>query len=118
MAAAPHRDQTGVNPQRPANSGDPGSCAVCHNLGLLQTRAADPGLRHECTRVLDDAAAAGITVLRLWAFADGDEWNALQAGLAAAATSLGQRRPCQPQAERKQARRCLTFHAHFPNCSP
>jgi hypothetical protein len=28
--------------------------------------------------VLDDAAAAGITVLRLWAFADGPQWNALQ----------------------------------------
>ena len=44
----------------------------------MQTRSADPGLRQQCTCVLDDAAAAGITVLRLWAFADGPQWNALQ----------------------------------------
>jgi hypothetical protein len=45
----------------------------------LQTRAAETGLHHECTAVLDDAAAAGLTVVRLWAFADGaDQWNALQ----------------------------------------
>jgi hypothetical protein len=30
--------------------------------------------------VLNDAAAAGLTVLRCWAFCDGeDQWNALQA---------------------------------------
>lgn len=30
--------------------------------------------------MLDDAAAAGITVLRTWAFADGEQWGALQVG--------------------------------------
>ena len=44
----------------------------------VQTRAADPGLRHECSTVLDDAAAAGLNVVRCWAFADGEQWNALQ----------------------------------------
>ena len=57
-------------------------CSCCRQdapPGCLQTRAADAGLRHECTAVLDDAAAAGITVIRTWAFADGpDLWNALQ----------------------------------------
>ncbi|KAL4858577.1 Mannan endo-1 [Chlorella vulgaris] len=48
------------------------------NCYYLLTRSADPGLRQQCTCVLDDAAAAGITVLRLWAFADGPQWNALQ----------------------------------------
>lgn len=46
---------------------------------LLQTRGADPSLRHECTAVLDAAAAAGLTVIRTWAFCDGpSQWNALQ----------------------------------------
>lgn len=44
-----------------------------------QTRAADPDLRHECITVLDDAAAAGLTVIRTWAFADGEQFFALQA---------------------------------------
>ncbi|PRW56628.1 Mannan endo-1,4-beta-mannosidase 1 [Chlorella sorokiniana] len=48
------------------------------NCYYLLTRAADPATRHECTAVLDDAAAAGITVLRTWAFADGEQWSALQ----------------------------------------
>jgi mannan endo-1,4-beta-mannosidase len=50
------------------------------NCYYLLTRAADPATRHECTAVLDDAAAAGITVLRTWAFADGEQWSALQVG--------------------------------------
>lgn len=48
------------------------------NCYYLMTRAADPATQHECTAVLDDAAAAGITVLRTWAFADGEQWGALQ----------------------------------------
>lgn len=48
------------------------------HLPLSQTRAADHATSHECTAVLDDAAAAGITVLRAWAFADGEQWGALQ----------------------------------------
>lgn len=42
------------------------------------TRAADPGLRHEVTEVLDAAASCGLTAIRTWAFCEGDEWNALQ----------------------------------------
>ena len=44
----------------------------------LMTRAADHGLRHEVTAVLDAAASCGLTAIRTWAFCDGDEWNALQ----------------------------------------
>ena len=36
--------------------------------GHAQTRAADPGLRHEVTEVLDAMVSAGLTVLRTWAF--------------------------------------------------
>ena len=46
----------------------------------MQTRGADPGLRHEVTGVLDGMKAAGLTVVRTWAFNDGKEWNALQTG--------------------------------------
>ncbi len=42
------------------------------------TRAADVGLRHEVTEVLDAAASCGLTAIRTWAFCEGDEWNALQ----------------------------------------
>ncbi len=42
------------------------------------TRAADPGLQQQVLEVLDDAKAAGLTVVRTWAFNDGPEWNALQ----------------------------------------
>eukprot|EP00887_Chlorella_sp_A99_P006108 scaffold22.g6108.t1 len=49
------------------------------NCYYLMTRAADPALRHEAATALDDAAAAGLTALRTWAFADGTaQWNALQ----------------------------------------
>ena len=34
----------------------------------LQTRAADPGLRHEVTEVLDAAQKAKLSVVRTWAF--------------------------------------------------
>ena len=34
----------------------------------MQTRAADPGLRHEVTEVLDAMRSADLTVLRTWAF--------------------------------------------------
>ena len=47
-------------------------------LNNAQTRGADPGLRHEVTGVLDAMQAAGLTVVRTWAFNDGKEWNALQ----------------------------------------
>lgn len=49
-----------------------------HPYLTLQTRGADPNLRHECTAVLDAATAAGLTVIRTWAFCDGPQWNALQ----------------------------------------
>jgi hypothetical protein len=45
----------------------------------VQTRAAEPSLRHEVTEVLDAMAATGLAVLRTWAFNDGEaQWNALQ----------------------------------------
>lgn len=45
----------------------------------MQTRAAEPSLRHEVTEVLDAMVATGLTVLRTWAFNDGEtQWNALQ----------------------------------------
>jgi hypothetical protein len=48
-------------------------------LHELQTRAAEPSLRHEVTEVLDAMVATGLTVLRTWAFNDGEaQWNALQ----------------------------------------
>jgi hypothetical protein len=34
----------------------------------VQTRGADPSLRHEVTEVLDAMCSAGLTVLRTWAF--------------------------------------------------
>lgn len=44
-----------------------------------QTRAADEGLRHEVTELMDSLVATGLTVLRFWAFCDGEsQWNALQ----------------------------------------
>lgn len=48
------------------------------NSYYLMTRAADPGLQQQVLEVLDDAKAAGLTVVRTWAFNDGPEWNALQ----------------------------------------
>ncbi len=48
-------------------------------LYFLQTRAAEPSLRHEVTEVMDAMVATGLTVLRTWAFNDGEsQWNALQ----------------------------------------
>jgi len=44
----------------------------------LQTRAADPSTLPDVISVLDDLQAAGITVVRTWAFADGPQWSALQ----------------------------------------
>lgn len=44
----------------------------------LQTRAADPALRHEVLTVLDAAKDLGLTTIRTWAFADGTGWNHLQ----------------------------------------
>ena len=45
----------------------------------VQTRAADPSTLPDVLSVLDDLAASGnITVLRTWAFADGEQWSALQ----------------------------------------
>ncbi|GAB4817240.1 hypothetical protein N2152v2_004286 [Parachlorella kessleri] len=49
------------------------------NCYYLLTRAADPGLVHEVTGVLNSIAASGLTVVRTWAFNDGaSQWNALQ----------------------------------------
>lgn len=45
---------------------------------MAQTRAGDEGLRHEVTEVMDSMVAAGLTVLRFWAFCDGEQWNSLQ----------------------------------------
>lgn len=44
----------------------------------LQTRATEYHLRHQVTDVLDTMVDTGLTVLRTWAFNDGNEWNALQ----------------------------------------
>ncbi|KAL3156379.1 hypothetical protein ABBQ38_000693 [Trebouxia sp. C0009 RCD-2024] len=48
------------------------------NSYYLMTRAAEPSLRQQVLDVLDDAKAAGVRVVRTWAFNDGKEWNALQ----------------------------------------
>ena len=48
------------------------------NSYYLMTRAAEPNLRQQVLEVLDDAKAAGVRVIRTWAFNDGQEWNALQ----------------------------------------
>lgn len=49
------------------------------NVYYLMTRAADPNTRGDVITVLDDLEAAGVTVVRTWAFNDGpDQWNALQ----------------------------------------
>lgn len=49
----------------------------CNSYHLM-TRAAEIGLRSQVLEVLDDAKAAGLSVIRTWAFNDGNEWNALQ----------------------------------------
>lgn len=56
------------------------SSLAAHVLTLVpQTRAAEPSLRHEVTEMLDAMVATGLTVLRTWAFNDGEsQWNALQ----------------------------------------
>lgn len=43
-----------------------------------QTRAASEGTRAMAAETLDEIAALGFSVIRLWAFNDGDGWNALQ----------------------------------------
>ncbi|KAL4532417.1 hypothetical protein Ndes2526B_g08318 [Nannochloris sp. 'desiccata'] len=48
------------------------------NCYYLMTRAADPSTLPDVISVLDDLQAAGITVVRTWAFADGPQWSALQ----------------------------------------
>ncbi|KAK9797750.1 hypothetical protein WJX73_006133 [Symbiochloris irregularis] len=48
------------------------------NCYYLLTRGADPDLQHEVLEVLDAVQQAGLTVIRTWAFCDGEEWNALQ----------------------------------------
>ncbi|KAK9846590.1 hypothetical protein WJX81_007289 [Elliptochloris bilobata] len=48
------------------------------NCYYLMTRAGDKNLRYEVLEVLDETRAAGLSVVRTWAFADGAEWNALQ----------------------------------------
>lgn len=67
---------------RPAVFKPPRPCDVVpsHYLSTtVQTRAAEPSLRHEVTEVLDAMVATGLTVLRTWAFNDGEsQWNALQ----------------------------------------
>jgi mannan endo-1,4-beta-mannosidase len=48
------------------------------NCYYLMTWAADPSLRPFVDEVLDEAVLMGMTVVRTWAFNDGDGWNALQ----------------------------------------
>lgn len=48
------------------------------NCYYMLTRAGDEHLRHEVTEVMDGMVAAGLTVLRFWAFCDGERWNSLQ----------------------------------------
>jgi hypothetical protein len=56
-----------------------GALTVIISIIPLQTRAADPSLRTETVSTLDAAQAAGLNVLRIWAFADGpEEWHATQ----------------------------------------
>lgn len=47
------------------------------NSYWMMTVAADPGMRYKVTEVFRDASAAGMSVCRMWAFADGGS-NALQ----------------------------------------
>ena len=47
------------------------------NAYWMMTVAADPSKRHQVTEVFRDASAAGMSVCRTWAFADGSS-NALQ----------------------------------------
>lgn len=47
------------------------------NSYWLMTVAADPSMRYKVTEVFRDASAAGMSVCRTWAFADGGS-NALQ----------------------------------------
>ncbi|UCE01508.1 MAG: cellulase family glycosylhydrolase [Candidatus Latescibacterota bacterium] len=48
------------------------------NCYYLMTWAAEPSLRPFVDEVLEEAALMGMTVVRTWAFNDGDGWNALQ----------------------------------------
>lgn len=48
------------------------------NCYYLMTWAADPSLRVSVDEVLEEAVLMGLTVVRTWAFNDGDGWNALQ----------------------------------------
>src|SRR5687768_9620697 len=48
------------------------------NCYYLMVYAAEPGLRQHVDEVLDDAKRLGATVIRTWAFNDGNGWNALQ----------------------------------------
>ncbi|KAK1386832.1 Mannan endo-1,4-beta-mannosidase 1 [Heracleum sosnowskyi] len=49
------------------------------NSYWMMTVAADPNMRHQVTEVFRDASAAGMSVCRTWAFADGSS-NALHVG--------------------------------------
>jgi len=48
------------------------------NCYYLMVYAAEASLRPHVDEVLDDAKRLGATVIRTWAFNDGDGWNALQ----------------------------------------
>jgi mannan endo-1,4-beta-mannosidase len=48
------------------------------NCYYLMVWAAEPSLRPDVDEVLEEAALMGMTVIRTWAFNDGDGWNALQ----------------------------------------
>lgn len=48
------------------------------NSYWMMTVVADPSMRYKVTEVFRDASAAGMSVCRTWAFADGGSYNALQ----------------------------------------
>ncbi|MFS7983716.1 putative mannan endo-1,4-beta-mannosidase [Helianthus anomalus] len=48
------------------------------NAYWMMNVAADPSQRYKVSQVLQDAANAGLSVCRTWAFADGGGYNALQ----------------------------------------
>lgn len=48
------------------------------NIYWLMNRATDESSRPEVTEVLQEAAGVGVTVVRTWAFADGNDYHPLQ----------------------------------------
>lgn len=79
MAAPPEQQFVAVSPDGThLRLGDAPFYFCSANCYYLMTRAADPGTAADAAAVLDDLAAAGVTVVRTWAFADGPQWGSLQ----------------------------------------